>query len=106
MRELVIKRAKSFAGCFGKVHIYIKDAAAAELDIQGAPCRKLGELKNGEEKTFLIPTTPVQVFVIGDASTRDFCVDGVALPAGDQAVRLSGKIHLDPQRGNPFLFDR
>ena len=106
MRNLIIKRNKSLAGCFGKVRVYIEDKENGELNIKGCACRRLGELKNGEEKTFLIPTAPVQVFVIGDASTRDFCVDGVALPAGDQAVRLSGKIHLDPQRGNPCLFDR
>ena len=37
---------------FGKMKIYIEDYASFELTINDIPCRKIGELKNGEEKTF------------------------------------------------------
>lgn len=106
MRNLIIKRNKSFAGCFGKVRVYIEDKNASELTIKGCPCRKLGELKNGEEKSFSIDTAAVKVFVIGDAATRDFCMDWKAIPAGEADVRLSGKNSFDPQNGNPFVFDK
>lgn len=106
MRHLILKRNKSFAGCFGKVHVYLEDADRGELTIKGSPCRKIGELKNGEEKTFSIPTTQVKVFVIGDIATKDFCVDSKVIPAGEGDVRLSGKNAFDPQKGNPFVFDQ
>ena len=105
MRNLSIKRNKSLAGCLGKVHVYIEDADNGELSIKGASCRRLGELKNGEEKTFSIPTVQTKVFVIGDIATREFCSDSKVVPAGDADVRLSGKNTFDPQKGNPFVFD-
>ena len=104
MRMLTIKRNKSFAGFLGKVQVYIADANG-ELEIGGQLCCKLGDLKNGEEKTFTIDNTETTVYVIGDASTKDFCVDHKAIPAGTEEIRLTGKLHLDPQRGNPFVFD-
>ena len=106
MRNLIIKRNKSLAGCFGKVRVYIEDKENGELNIKGCACRKLGELKNGEEKTFSIAAEQIKVFVIGDAATRDFCMDWRSIPAGSGDVRLSGKNSLDPQKGNPFVFDQ
>lgn len=106
MRTLTIKRNKSFAGFLGKMHVYVADAASNELTIKGTPCRKLGELKNGEQKSFQIETCQTTVFVIGDASTKEFCVDSMTIPAGTAEVQLTGKVCLDPQRGNPFAFDR
>ena len=106
MRNLIIKRNKSLAGCFGKVKVYIEDAENGELTIKGSPCRKLGELKNGEEKTFPVPETQVKVVVIADEATREFCSDSRIVPAGEEDARFSGKNTFDPQRGNPFKFDR
>lgn len=106
MRNLTIKRNKSFAGCFGKVRVYIEDRNAGELDIKGYPCRKLGELKNGEEKTFSIGNEQLKLFIIGDAMTRDFCMDWKNIPAGANDLRFSGKNTFDPQNGNPFVFDK
>ena len=106
MRSLILKRNRSFAGCFGKVRVYIEDKNTNELTIKGCPCRKLGELKNGEEKCFSITDEPGKVFIIGDAATRDFCMDWKAISAGNQDVRLSGKNSFDPQNGNPFVFDK
>lgn len=52
MRNLTIKRAKSFVGCLAKMKIYIEDPAAGDTEIGGVSCRRLGELKNGEERPF------------------------------------------------------
>ena len=51
MRNLTIKRAKSVVACLAKVKVYIEDSFADDLEINGVRCRKLGDLKNGEEKT-------------------------------------------------------
>lgn len=106
MRNLLIKRERAFAGCFGKMKVYLQDPDKPELTIKGCPCRKLGELKNGEEKTFEIPEESVWVFVIGDAATKDFCVDGKLIPSGSGEVHLKGKTVMDPEKGNPFRFDK
>ena len=50
MRNLTIVRRKSFVACLAKMKVYIEDPASNELVINKIPCRKLGELKNGEEK--------------------------------------------------------
>lgn len=105
MRMLTIKRNKSFAGFLGKVQVYISDAAG-DLEIRGHLCKKLGDLKNGEEKSFTIENTAATVYIIGDKSTRDFCMDAMTISAGTAEVQLSGKLILDPQNGNPFVFDR
>ena len=104
MRMLTIKRNKSFAGFLGKVQVYVADANG-DLEIGSQLCRKLGDLKNGEEKTFTIENARTTIYVIGDASTKDFCMDSKVIPEGTTEVRLSGKLVLDPQRGNPFVFD-
>ena len=105
MRMLTIKRSKSFAGFMGKVQVYIADAMG-DLEIRGVLCKKLGDLKNGEEKSFTIENAATTVFVIGDKSTKDFCMDAMAIPEGTAEIRLTGKLILDPQNGNPFVFDK
>jgi hypothetical protein len=54
MRNLTIKREKTFVGSLMKVHVYIEDHFNSEITINNVPCRKLGDLKNNEEKTFEI----------------------------------------------------
>ncbi len=105
MRNLTIKRIKSSAGCLAQLKIYIEDASSNELLINGIPCRKIGEIKNGEEKTFVIGEESAKVFVIADKLSRNYCNEFYQLPAGQEDVFLSGKCHLNPARGNAFLFD-
>ena len=49
MRNLTIHREKTFVGSLVKLKVYIEDTLVNELEINGIPCRKLGDLKNGEE---------------------------------------------------------
>ena len=103
MRKLTIKRSKSFIGCLAKIKIYIEDHDASELTINGVPCRKLGDLKNGEEKKFEIGEQAAKVFVITGKLSRNIFNEFYELPEGQEDVSLSGK--CSNPFGNPFSFD-
>ncbi len=105
MRNLTIKRIKSFVGCLAKMKIYIEDSESDDITIEGVTCRKLGELKNGEEKTFSVTEKRTKVFVIADALSKGFCNEYYELPAGDNDIYLSGKNKFNPAAGNAFRFD-
>ena len=105
MRTLTIKRTKSFVACLGKMKVYIEDSSSSEIVINDVPCRKLGVLKNGEEKQFTIDEKEAKVFVIADKVSKDFCNDFYQIPAGDEDVYLSGKNNFNPANGNAFRFD-
>lgn len=104
MRNLIIKRTKSSVGCLMKMKVYIEDPAG-ELTINDTPCRKLGDLKNGEERTFPIGSEAVKVFVISDKLSKDYCNEYYQLPEGQEDISLSGKNKFNPASGNAFRFD-
>ena len=113
MRKLTIKREKSFVGCAMKMQVYIEDATSDELTMTvengeealQVGCRKIGELKNGEEKTFEIGEDTARVFVIADKLSKDYCNDCYRLPEGNEDIILSGKNKLNPAAGNAFRFN-
>lgn len=105
MRNLTITRTKSFVACLGKMKVYIEDHTAAETTIGDVPCRKLGDLKNGETKTFSIGEEEAKVFVIADQLSKNFCNEFYKIPAGENDVFLSGKNRYNPASGNAFRFD-
>lgn len=104
MRNLTITRHKSFVGCLMKDQVYIQDAEAPELTIEGVPCRKLGDIGNGEQKTFVIGPGQAQIFLIADKLSKDYCNGSVTVPEGEEDVILSGK-HQFVLGSNPFRFD-
>lgn len=105
MRKLTINRKKTFAGCAGKLKVYITDPLHTELEICGEGCRKIGEIKNGKTESFEIDEREGRVFVIADKASRDWCNDSRPIPAGDEDIELSGKCRLNPTVGNAFRFD-
>ncbi len=105
MRNLTIKRAKSFVGCISKMKIYIEDHTSSEMIINNTPCRKIGDLKNGEEKTFQIGEQEAKVFVIADKLSISYCNEYYQLPGGQEDIFLSGKNKFNPANGNSFRFD-
>ena len=105
MRKLIIKRTKSFVGCLGKMKIYIEDIYGSDIVINNVPCRKLGDLKNNEEKTFEIGEDPAKVFVIADKLSKNYCNEFYQLPFGQEDVFLSGQNKFNPANGNAFRFD-
>ncbi len=105
MRNLTIKRTKSFVGSLCKVKVYIEDENSEDLVINGIPCRKLGELKNGEEKSFSVDEKGAKVFVICDKATKEYCNDFYNIPEGEEDIFLIGKNKFNPAAGNAFRFD-
>ncbi len=105
MRNLTIKRNKSFVGCANKLKVYVEDSISPEIEISGVPCRKLGTLKNGQEETFQIDYAERKVFVIADKISKNYCNDYYVVPEGYDDVYVTGQNRLDPAKGNAFLFD-
>lgn len=90
MRNLTVKREKSFVACLITMKVFAEDKEHGETVIDGTPCRRIGELKNGEEKTFPIGEDDVKIFVIADELSKSFCFDCYALPAGSEDVLSFG----------------
>ena len=53
MRKLTVKRNSTFVASLMKVTVCIDDPSST-YTVGGVPCRVLGTLKNGEEKTFAV----------------------------------------------------
>lgn len=105
MRNLTIRRNKTYVACLGTDKVYVEDPASGDITVGGAPCRKIGELKNGEEKTFSLENEAVGVYIVSDMTTKDVNFGYYPVPAGDEDVFLSGRHKMNPAAGNPFCFD-
>ena len=105
MRNLTIERRKKFQGSAIPVKFYIEDAENEELRIEQTPCRKLGELKNGETKTFSISTDSAKLFAIHDKLSKEYCNDFYQLPTSTEDIYLFGEARVNPGIGNTFIFD-
>lgn len=105
MRYLTIQRNKSFVACLMKMKVYVEDPVSSEIKIQGVGCRKIGELKNGEQQTFMISDEKLRIFVIADKLSKNYCSDFYEVPAGTENIFISGKCKYNPLSGNAFRFD-
>ena len=105
MRNLTIKRQKSFVACLATMKVYIEDATSNEIVINNVRCRKIGTRKNGETKSFVIGEEAARVFVIADTLSKGFSNEFYNLPAGTEDIFLSGKNKYNPASGNAFRFD-
>jgi hypothetical protein len=85
--------------------IYIEDPISTEIYINNTPCRKIGTLKNGEEKNFQIGEQEAKVFVIADKLSKNYCNEFYQLSAGQEDVFLSGKNKFNLANENAFRFD-
>ena len=105
MRNLTVKREKSFVGCLAKMKVYIEDATSSEIVINNVSYRKIGELKNGEEKIFSIDENACGIIVIADKLSKDYCNEIYEIPSGENDVFLSGKNVFNPATSNAFRFN-
>lgn len=104
MRNLTIRREKTSVACLIKMKIYLEDEAG-DTNIGGVKCRRLGELKNGEEKTFIIDGEARRVYVIADQLSKGFSNEFFRLPEGEEDVYLSGRNRFNLANGNAFRFN-
>ena len=104
MRQLTLKRNKSFVGCLQPLKVYIADEDG-DAEINETKCRMLGTVKNGEEKTFEITEEETRVFVIADQATKNACCASAPIPAGTDPVFFSGAPKFSPGTYNSFRFD-
>lgn len=49
-----------------KMKVYIEDVTVSEIVINGVSCRRIGDLGNGEQKTFQIGDESLRASVIAD----------------------------------------
>ena len=105
MRRLWIERQEATAACLAKMKVYIEDRENGDTVIGDVPCRKLGEVKNGQQKRFSISEDEARVFVIADKASRSLCSECVRIPEGRDDVFLTGRNHYKPSQGNPFRFE-
>lgn len=105
MRKVTILRRKSFVGCVGKLQLYVEDQINGNLDVCGYKCSKLGDLKNGEQKTFEIGNEETKIFAFWDKSSRNYSNDLYIVPAGEVDYNLYGQAKYNPGNGNAFRFD-
>ncbi len=105
MRNLIITREKTSVACLITMKVYIEDSVSGDTKINGVLCRKLGTLKNGEQKSFPIEDTGARVFVFADKLSKNFCNEFFDVPAGTFDVAIKGRNHFNPLAGNPFQFE-
>lgn len=104
MRYLTIKREKSYTGCLAKARVYVHDELVGDTKINGDMCYKLGELKNGEEKTFQIGDEETKIYVVQDKLSRNLTNEVCYIPAGIENIYLMGEFKFNPFGGNGFRF--
>lgn len=105
VRSLTIIRRKKFTACLCSIKVYIEDHASPELEINSIPCRKLGEIKNGQQATFQIDDEAAKLVIIADKASKEYCNEVYALPQGSEDITLTGENKLNPGLGNIFRFD-
>ncbi len=104
MRNLTIKREKSFVACLAKANVYVHDELTGDTKINGDKCYKLGSLKNGEEKTFTIGDEETKIYVVADKLSMKLTNEVCYIPAGYENVYLMGECKYNPIGGNNFRF--
>lgn len=101
MRTLTLTRKKSFVGCACASDLPLLSAGGGDRYSQ-YPCKKVGELKNGQSASYEIGEDATVVFVAFSRSTpRSFYVR-YSVPAGTENVALMTKPKFNPLEGNPF----
>ena len=89
----------------GRMKVYLEDRVTGDTTINGIPCKKIGDLGNGEERTFEIDEQAAKVIVIADSLSKNYCSELYELPEGNEDIVLTGKNRFNPITGNAFRFD-
>lgn len=106
MRKITINRKKSFAGCTGKVLIYTIEKLEADMVITKEQCNLLGCLKNNSVLESEITEGEITIIAAYDTLGVFMVTDHIVIPQGTEDVVVSGKVKLNPYKGNPFIFEK
>ena len=106
MRKVIIYRNKAIAGCTGKVSIYTSNRLEEEEKITKDKCEFIGKIKNGSSLEFEINEEEIVVIAAYDSMNVLMPTDYILIPQGNDNVELTGKVKLNPSKGNPFIFYR
>lgn len=96
MRYLTLQRIKSAIDFFVTIKVYIEDPTSNEILIQGVPCRKIGEIKNGEQQSFMIGDEKLRIYIMSMKIDKNLCPDFYEVPAGTENVFLTCKFIWHP----------
>ncbi len=108
MRRLTVLREKTMVASISTVELYITCSTVGdeseEVIVGGEQCKKLGELNDGEEKTFMIGEESAKLFAVYKYNLLCNVWDEIKIPEGTQGLRICGKSRFAPFVGNPFNF--
>lgn len=103
MRNLTIYRKSAMAGKLAKMNVFVEDPNSNELVLLDRHYKKLGDLKNGEAKTFQVTEDAAKVIVVSEREGRNARWGFYMLDQGNEDVALSGKTTLE--KGGQFVFE-
>lgn len=96
MRYLTLQRIKSAIDFFVTIKVYIEDPTSNEILIQGVSCRKIGEIKNGEQQSFMIGDEKLRIYIMSMKIDKNICPDFYEIPAGTENIFLTCKFIWHP----------
>lgn len=103
MRNLTIYRKSAAAGKLAKMNVFIEDPNSTELILPDHHYKKLGDLKNGEAKTFQVTEDAAKIIVVSEREGRNSRWGYYMLEQGTEDVVLTGKTTLE--KGGQFVFE-
>ena len=104
MRKVTINRIRAIAGCAGKVSIYTSNKLVEGEKITKDKCEFIGKIKNGSSLEFEINEEEIIVIAAYDNINVFMTTDYILIPQGNDNVELTGKVKLNPSKGNSFIF--
>ena len=90
MRRITIKRQASIKGFFRSICLYVEDAEGTE-ELCSVRCRKLFNIKNGEERSFEIGEDEVRIFAVTGGANGESTVTEYPIAAGNYALFIGAK---------------
>ena len=99
MRQLTVRRRKVFNAFAAKARVYIEDPYHPEITIEGTPCRKLGDMKNGGELSASIGDEAVRLFIIADKLSKSYSGDYYQHKCQNEQERKCAAADNKPGRG-------
>ncbi len=91
MRQVTIKRQASVNGFFQSLCLYVEDAEQGTDEVCGVRCRKLFNIKSGEERSFEIGDDDVRIFAVEGQSVDESTVTEYPIAAGNDDLFIGAK---------------